>query len=289
MGGSGPAGTNQPEPSGARPKRPRGFSVGPERKTSESEAGVAARLMRRDGRSFGAGFSANRSGKHISRDRRNNRQRVSVPRPEQGAEPLRRERFNRSQRGAAKKAARLFLWIGAGNVGIGGRSCGAFNAPRRAFVQRGVSPRVGSSACHPNGRRINRQRLTGAQAAAVGGLANSRLHPPKEERSPFFPRPAIQPRSELPPPARNGWGSSFVAGSVFDERRKALGFSVAVGSSADTVAFARSEGPGLVLLTVPFIGRERGENSGALWRPHSGHKLKLKKTPPAPGLPPRWG
>ena len=31
--------------SGARPKRPRGFSVGPERGTSEPEAGVAARLM----------------------------------------------------------------------------------------------------------------------------------------------------------------------------------------------------------------------------------------------------
>jgi hypothetical protein len=44
-----------------------------------------------------------------------------------------------AQRGAAKKAARLFRWTGAGNVGIGGRSCGAFYAPRRAFVQRGVS------------------------------------------------------------------------------------------------------------------------------------------------------
>ncbi len=54
MGGMTPAGTIQPEPSGARPKRPRGFSRGPERETSESEAGVAARLMRRDGRSSGA-------------------------------------------------------------------------------------------------------------------------------------------------------------------------------------------------------------------------------------------
>jgi hypothetical protein len=113
---------------------------------------------------------------------------------------------------------------------------------------------------------------------------NSRLHPPKEERSPILSRPAIQPRSELPPPARNCWGSSFVAGSVFDERGKSLGFSVAGGSSADTVAPRQVKGPGLVLLTVPFIGRERGENSGAVWRPHSGHKLRLKKTPPAPGL-----
>ncbi|MBK8576303.1 MAG: hypothetical protein IPN90_11725 [Elusimicrobia bacterium] len=56
-----------------------------------------------------------------------------------------------AQRGAARKAARLFLWIGAGNVGFGGRSCGAFNAPRRAFFQRGVSSRVGLPACHPNG------------------------------------------------------------------------------------------------------------------------------------------
>jgi hypothetical protein len=77
-----------------------------------------------------------------------------------------------------------------------------------------------------------------------------------------------------------------VAEPVFDERRKALGFSVAVGPRAVTVTFARSEDPGLVLLTVPFIGRERGENRGALWRPHSGHKLGLKKTPPAPGLSP---
>jgi hypothetical protein len=56
MGGIAPAGTNQPEPSGARPKRPRGFSGGPELETSESEARVAARLMRRDGRSSSAGF-----------------------------------------------------------------------------------------------------------------------------------------------------------------------------------------------------------------------------------------
>jgi hypothetical protein len=108
MGGSGPAGTIQPELSGARPKRPRGFSRGPERATSESEAGVAARLMRRDGRSSGAGFPANRSGKHISRDRRNNRQRVSVPRPEQGAESLRRERFRRSPAGRGQKGRAAF-------------------------------------------------------------------------------------------------------------------------------------------------------------------------------------
>ncbi len=45
-----------------------------------------------------------------------------------------------AQRGAAKKAARLFPWIGAGNVGTGGRSFGAFNAPRRAFVRRADFP-----------------------------------------------------------------------------------------------------------------------------------------------------
>ena len=55
------------------------------------------------------------------------------------------------KRGAAKKAARIFRWTGAGNVGIGGKSCGAFNAPRRAFVQRGVFPRVGLSSCQSNG------------------------------------------------------------------------------------------------------------------------------------------
>ena len=71
-----------------------------------------------------------------------------------------------------------------------------------------------------------------------------------------------------------------VAGAVFDERRKVLGFSGAVGSRAVTVAFARSEDPGLVLLTVPFIGRERGENSGALWRPHSGHKFEPGRADP---------
>jgi hypothetical protein len=164
-----PAGTIPPEPSGARPKRPRGFSRGPERETSEPEAGVAARLMRRDGRSSSAGFL-----------------RV-----------------------------------------------------------------LGPSACPSNGRRINRQRLTGARPPPWGGLANSRLlYPPKEERSPFFPiqrfnqGPVFLLRPEMA-------GSLLpVAGSVFDERRKALGFSVAVGSSAVTVAFARSEGPGLVLLTV---------------------------------------
>ena len=80
-----------------------------------------------------------------------------------------------------------------------------------------------------------------------------------------------------------------VAGAVFDERRKALGFSVAVGSRAVTVAFARSEDPGLVLPTVPFIGRERGENSGALWRPHSGHKFGPEGRPPSPRSSPQWG
>ncbi len=123
----------------------------------------------------------------------------------------------------------------------------------------------------------------------MGGLANSHLRPPKEERSPFFPvkRSNQGPEFLLRPEMA---GSLLpVAVAVFDERRKALGFSVAGGSSADTVAFARSEGTKLVLLTAPFIGRESGENSGAVWRPHSGHKLKLKKTPPAPGLSPGGG
>ncbi|MBK8870360.1 MAG: hypothetical protein KBD85_02285 [Elusimicrobia bacterium] len=35
--------------------------------------------------------------------------------------------------GARPLAARLLRWIGAGNVGTAGRSCGAFDAPRRAF------------------------------------------------------------------------------------------------------------------------------------------------------------
>jgi hypothetical protein len=206
MGGTAPAGTNPPEPSGARPKRPRGFSCGPERETSDSEAGVAARLMRRDGRSSSAGFL-----------------RVL------GCPLVTPTETNQSS---------------------------AFN--RRAGRRRG---------------RPGEQSSSSTERGAV----------------PILSRPAIQPRSELPPPARNCWGSSFVAGSVFDERGKSLGFSVAGGSSADTVAPRQVKGPGLVLLTVPFIGRERGENSGAVWRPHSGHKLKLKKTPPAPGLPPRWG
>ena len=82
----------------------------------------------------------------------------------------------------------------------------------------------------------------------------------------------------------------FVSGSDFNERRRrALVLLVAVGSSADTVAFASSEGPGLALLTVPFIGRGRGENSGTVWHAYSGHKLELKKMPPAPGLSPGGG
>ncbi len=71
--------------------------------------------------------------------------------------PHRSNRRNRSggndstgaQRGAAKKAARLLRWTGAGNVGIGGRSCGAFNAPRRAFVQRGDFPEIGAGNISP--------------------------------------------------------------------------------------------------------------------------------------------
>ena len=54
-----------------------------------------------------------------------------------------------AERGAAKKAARLLRWIGAGNVGTGGRSCGAFNAPRRAFVQRHDFPETGAGNISP--------------------------------------------------------------------------------------------------------------------------------------------
>ena len=120
----------------------------------------------------------------------------------------------------------------------------------------------------------------------MGGLANNRLHPPKEERSPFFPVQQFNQGSGFLLRPEMAGSLLPVAGAVFDERRKALGFSVAGGSSTVTVAFARSEDPGLVLPTVSFIGREREENSGALWRPHSGHKLRLKKTPPAPCLSP---
>jgi hypothetical protein len=144
--------------------------------------------MRRDGRSPSAGFPANRSREHISRDRRNNRQRVSVPPPERRANRSGGNDSAGAQRGAAKKAARLFPWTGAGNVGIGGQSCGAFDAPRRAFVRGGVSTRGGSSACCFGGRRINRPRLIGVRDPAVGRHGEqSSLYPPKEERSPFFP------------------------------------------------------------------------------------------------------
>ena len=54
-----------------------------------------------------------------------------------------------AQRGAAKKAARLFPWTGAENVGIGGRSCGAFNAPRRAFVRSEDCPQNGAGNISP--------------------------------------------------------------------------------------------------------------------------------------------
>ncbi|MBK8576364.1 MAG: hypothetical protein IPN90_12040 [Elusimicrobia bacterium] len=59
--------------------------------------------MRRDGRSSGAGCPSNRSRKHISHDRRNNRQRVSSPRAEQWAESVWRERFHRSPAGRGQK------------------------------------------------------------------------------------------------------------------------------------------------------------------------------------------
>jgi hypothetical protein len=91
-----------------RGRRPRGFSVGPERTTSESEARVAARLMRRDGRSFSAGISRKPEPEHISRDRRINRQRISIPQPKRWTEGLRRERFRRSPAGARPKRPRGF-------------------------------------------------------------------------------------------------------------------------------------------------------------------------------------
>jgi hypothetical protein len=126
MGGIAPAGTIPPEPSGARPK----------------------------GRAV---FPVDRSWKR--RNRRQELRRVYAPRrtfvrskdfPQTGAGnislatdeitvsgfpfPDRSDGRNRSggndstgaQRGAAKRAARLFLWTGAGNVGTGGKSCGAF-------------------------------------------------------------------------------------------------------------------------------------------------------------------
>jgi hypothetical protein len=108
MCGTGPAGTIPPEPSGARPKRPRGFSRGSERETSESEAGVAARFRRRDGRSSSARISRKPEREHISRDRRNNRQRVSLLLPERWAESLRRERFHRSSAGRGQKGRAAF-------------------------------------------------------------------------------------------------------------------------------------------------------------------------------------
>lgn len=124
-----------------------------------------------------------------------------------------------------------------------------------------------------------------------GGAANNRLYIHRKRSSPHF-APSGDP-TKVPVFLRLPEIAGvllFVAGSDFDERRRrALFFLVAVGSSADTAAFARSEGTGLVLLTIPFIGRKRGENSGTVWHAYSGHKLKLKKTPPAPGLSPGGG
>ena len=51
--------------------------------------------------------------------------------------------------GARPEAARLARGTGAGNVGIGGRSCGAFNAARRMFVQRGDFPQTGAGNISP--------------------------------------------------------------------------------------------------------------------------------------------
>jgi hypothetical protein len=160
MNGSGPAGTIPPEPSGARPKRPRGFSRGPERETSESEAGVAARLMRRDGRSSGAGFPSNRSREYISRDRRNNRQRVSVSRPEQWTEPVRRERFRRSPAGRGQKGRAAFpvgpeLETSESEAGVAARLM------RRDGRSSGARFPVNRSRKHiSHDRRNNRQRVS---------------------------------------------------------------------------------------------------------------------------------
>jgi hypothetical protein len=120
-----------------------------------------------------------------------------------------------AKRGAAKKAARLFRWTGAGNVGTGGRSCGAFYAPRRAFVQRGVSPRVGLSSCRSQRRRINREHLTGDLFAEVGrpGEQSSFIH--QKRSGPHSSHPAIEPKFRLLPPARNGWASSSCGGACF--------------------------------------------------------------------------
>ena len=177
MGGIAPAGTIQPEPSGARPKRPRGFSRAPERETSEPEAGVAARFRRRDGRSSGARFPANRSRKHISHDRRNNRQRVSLLPPKRWAESLRRERFSRSH-------------------------------------PSGFSPKVGAVSIFFPGRWTNRQRQTTALAIALGRLGPRRFFSATNGAIPFFPGRAIQRQSPSSFLARTGWIFFSVATSV---------------------------------------------------------------------------
>ena len=148
----------------------------------------------------------------------------------------------------------------------------------------GVRPAWGFSACWVV--RLFPQQQTN-QSSAFNRRADRRRGWPGEQSTsstergavPILPRPAIQPRSRLPLRPEMAGPLLPVAGPVFDERRKALGFSVAVGSRAVTVAFARSEDPGLILLTVPFIGREREENRGAVWRTYSGHKLRQKNAP----------
>ncbi len=60
-------------------------------------------------------------------------------------EPLR----GRGGSGARPQAARLLRGTGAGNVGTGGRSCGAFNAPRRTFVRSKDFPQTGAGNISP--------------------------------------------------------------------------------------------------------------------------------------------
>jgi hypothetical protein len=60
-------------------------------------------------------------------------------------EPLR----GRGGSGARPLAARLFRWTGAENVEIGGRSCGAFKAPRRTFVRSEDCPHTGAGNISP--------------------------------------------------------------------------------------------------------------------------------------------
>jgi hypothetical protein len=206
-----PAGTIQPEPSGARPKRPRGFSRGPERGTSESEAGVAARIMRRDGRSSSAGFSENRSWKHISRDRRNNRQRVSVPQPEQRAETVRRERFHRSQAGRGQKGRAAFPADRSGQ-----RRNRRQELRRVLCAATGVRPARGFYACWSiclSFRwQMNQSSAFNRCAGSDRGAARRTIVFISTERGavPILPHPVIQPKSPFSFAYPKSLGSFFL-------------------------------------------------------------------------------